>query len=633
MHVSPQARIALRWSLGTLAVLLGVIVTLGVLVSGNTVRGPLAHYFASRTGRQIRIDGPLELHLLTAHPTVIARHVVVGNPPWSGPGNLAEIDTLTVVFDLPSLEIHRLVLAGATVSFLRDREGHGNWLWNAPGILPGDQGLPVIHNLSIPAAHLLVADDRRHLQFDGTLSTEDWSRSDVPAGNIHSGDSAATDRLRITAKGQLNGHEVTIAIDADPLATATRAKPYQFTFDERSSGSHLGAKGTLTHAYDLRYVDAEFSGSGDSLHDSYYLVGTNLPTTGAFRVSGKFARRNTIFKLTDVRATTGESDARVNITSRLDDTGHSHVDIDLSSRRLRLADLGEHKASDSQGPTLSDTPLHLDVLRDEDTTVNFDVEELDLKNLSFRTITARVIFLNGTVTTSRLSGRLADGETPAKITAHAELDARTRTPTAKLSLGITNLRLGQFARKDPAQPPVDGPLEVRANLTARGRSPREFAASADGTITAALPQGTIRASLAELAGIDLRGLGLTLTGNKKDTAIRCGVASFRAHNGTLTSESLVLDTDPMLITGDGTIQLDTQALDLQLQGHPKELRILRLSAPVAVQGTVVHPTFHLEGHKKLQLVDPGHAKDADCGSLLAEVKADASGAAVAQPLE
>jgi uncharacterized protein involved in outer membrane biogenesis len=168
---------------------------------------------------------------------------------------------------------------------------------------------------------------------------------------------------------------------------------------------------------------------------------------------------------------------------------------------------------------------------------------------------------------------------------------------------------------------------VRVNLTGRGRSVHDLVSSAEGTVTAALPQGTIRASLAELAGIDLRGLGLMLTRNKNDTAIRCGVASFRAHDGTLTSDSLVLDTDPVLITGEGTIQLDTQALDLQLKGHPKELRILRLSAPVAVQGTFTHPTFHLEGHEKLQLVDTGHAKDADCGSLLAEAKADAPGAA------
>ena len=108
MQVSPKARRALQWSLGTLAVVLGVIVALVVLVNGTTLRGPLIHYLEARTGRQIRIDGPLELRLFAMHPSVTARRVAVGNPAWSAPGNLAEIDSLTVVFDLPSLEVHRL---------------------------------------------------------------------------------------------------------------------------------------------------------------------------------------------------------------------------------------------------------------------------------------------------------------------------------------------------------------------------------------------------------------------------------------------------------------------------------------------------------------------------------------------
>ena len=624
MQVSPKARRALQWSLGTLAVVLGVIVALVVLVNGTTLRGPLIHYLEERTGRQIRIDGPLELRLFAMHPSLTARRVAVGNPAWSAPGNLAEIDTLTVVFDLPSLEVHRLELSGARLRFQRDKQGHANWLWKAPGILPGDKGLPVIHDLSVPAAHLEVADERRNLQFDGTVSTEDWSHSDVPSGDWSrgSGDPAAGGPLRITARGQLNGRDATVTIDADSLTTATRAKPYHFTFDERSSGSHLSAKGALAHAYDLRYVDAEFTASGANLYDSYYVVGTHLPNTAAYHASGKVIRQNTIFKLSDVVATTGESDAHVNITSKMDDTGHSHVEIDFSSRRLRLGDLGKH----SQQPALPETPIQVDMLRDKDTSINFAAQELDFGKFSVRTVTAQAALQHNTLTISQLTGKLADGDTPAKITANAELGAQTNTPTAKLSLDISNLRLGQFARKDPAQPPVDGLLQVRVNLTGRGRSVHDLASSAEGTVTAALPQGTIRASLAELAGINLRGLGLILTQNKNDTAIRCGVASFRAHDGTLTSDSLVLDTDPVLITGEGTIQLDTQALDLQLKGHPKELRILRLSAPVAVQGTFTHPTFHVEGHKKLQLVDPGHAKDADCGSLLAEAKADAPGA-------
>jgi hypothetical protein len=165
-----QAHRALQWSLGTLAVVLGVIVALVVLANGTTLRGPLIHYLEARTGRQIRIDGPLELHLFATHPSLIARSVAVGNPAWSAPGNLAEIDTVTVVFDLPSLEVHRLELAGARLRFQRDKQGHANWLWKAPGILPGDKGLPVIHDLSVPAAQLEVADARRNLEFDRTTA-------------------------------------------------------------------------------------------------------------------------------------------------------------------------------------------------------------------------------------------------------------------------------------------------------------------------------------------------------------------------------------------------------------------------------------------------------------------------------
>jgi uncharacterized protein involved in outer membrane biogenesis len=181
-------------------------------------------------------------------------------------------------------------------------------------------------------------------------------------------------------------------------------------------------------------------------------------------------------------------------------------------------------------------------------------------------------------------------------------------------------------------------------LTGHGRSLHELAASANGTVTAVLPHGVMRASLAELAGIDLRGLGLLLTRNREETAVRCGVASFQAQDGTLSVQSLVLDTDPVLITGSGTIHLDTESLDLALHGRPKRPRLLRLRAPVLVRGTLKHPSIGIEARTSvaqagaavalgvlltplaavLAFVDPGLAKDADCAALLAQAKTDST---------
>jgi uncharacterized protein involved in outer membrane biogenesis len=215
------------------------------------------------------------------------------------------------------------------------------------------------------------------------------------------------------------------------------------------------------------------------------------------------------------------------------------------------------------------------------------------------------------------------GQPEGKITARIKFDAKTDTATANVDLRVDNIRLAQFMRKDPSQPPLDGLLQGHLDLTGRGRSLHDIASKADGMVTVLLPQGAIRTSLAELTGLDFRGLGLMLTKNKEDTPIRCGIASFKAHDGTLTAQTLLIDTDPVLITGSGTIQLDSEALDLELKGHPKHLRILRLSDPFSVQGTLRHPTISLEkGHRKLELVDPGHAKDADCGALMAQAKTD-----------
>jgi len=654
MNVSPLTRRVLKGLLGTLAavlVLLGVFVATLALLDANHLRAPLIRSLASHTGREFRIDGPLQAHFLSLHPSLVAEHVTIGNPPWSPAGNMAVIDKVTVEFEFPSfsheLIINKLELQGASLHLQRDAAGHANWHWKAPGILPG-KGLPIIHSLSAPAAHLQVDDERRHIVFDGLLTAgardaaepHDATESHGAANAASNGDAVSS--LRISGKGHLNGHDVNLTFDGDPLATASRDKPYHFTLDERSSGAHLTGHGVLPQPFDFRVLDATLEANGEDLEDLYFLVGVRLPDTGAFRVSGKIARRNTITELQDLVATTGESDMHVSLKSKLDDSGRSHIDLDLIAQRLRLADLGARAAgrapaapSGEKTALLPDTPLKLEGVRKSDYAVSFHAQHLDTGKLSFRSVVGKMTIDHGVVTVPHLAGVLipltaasapaagaAPGDQPeGKITARIKFDAKTDTPTASLDLRVANIRLAQFARKDPSQPPLDGLMQGRLDLTGRGRSLHDIASKADGTVTVLLPQGAIRASLAELTGLDFRGLGLMLTKNKEDTPIRCGVASFKAHDGTLTAQTLLIDTDPVLITGSGTIQLDSEALDLELQGHPKELRVLRLSAPFSVQGTLTHPSISIEkGHRKLKLIDPGHAKDADCGTLLAQAK-------------
>ena len=679
MNSSSTSHRALKVLLGTLAgalVLLGLLVTAIALMDGSQLRGPLVRYLTAHTGRPWRIDGPIEAHLVSLHPSLIAGQVTIANPPWAPAGNTAEIAKFTISFDLPwfsrPFAVRKLVLEGANLHLWRDADAHANWIRNAPGIIPGN-GLPVIHSLSIPAAHLELHDDRRHLMFDGTLSAGEAAAGErgveaSPAAKESPGTDPALP-LRISIKGTLNDREATVIIDGDPLATAAREKPYSFTLDERSSGSHITGHGSLSNPFDFRMLDGSFEANGADLKDLYYLVGINLPDTAAYRVSGKISRRNTIIKLSDLVANSGDSDVHGVITSEMDKTGRSRLDIDLNSKRLRLADLGAQAAGrapekppEEKSALLSETPFRLQAIRRFDYIVNFHAKRLDAAKLTFHSVLGKMTIDHGVIVVPELSATLApatpnastsvtstsaaptsaasaaaasaasvtptsaaegvpQAQPEGKITVRLEFNAKSDTPKASVDLRIANIRLGQFARKDPTQPPIDGLLQGRLDLTGRGHSPRDMASKADGTVTLILPQGAIRASIAELTGLNFRGLGLMLTNNKDDTPIRCGVARFQAHDGTLTSQTFVIDTDPVLITGGGTIQLDSAALDLEIQGHPKHLRVLRLSAPLSVQGTLTHPSVSLEkGQRKFKLIDPGHAKDADCGTLLAEAK-------------
>jgi uncharacterized protein involved in outer membrane biogenesis len=613
MDESPKSRAGIKWALGTLGVLAVLVVILvAVLESfdGNRLRDPLVRYLNNHSGREIQIDGPVETHLLSWHPSVRIERVTIGNPPWTPPGHLAELEKVTAVFDLSLFhrtKLHSLELHGVSLHLWRDSEGHANWHWHAPGILPG-KGLPVINDLSAPEAQVDLHDDRRHLEFKGTLTMRNTS---------------SREPLQLAAKGLLNGRDVTLSLDGEPLATAAPDQPFHFTFDARSSGSHLTGRATLPRPFNFALLDGEFQASGADLKDLYFLAGVHLPDSGAYQLSGKLHRADRLFKLFDLNVTSGKSDARCTIDSVLDEEGRARVAMDIDSDTLRLADLGARAAGRAPQttpgdpktpPQLPDTPLHLDSLRRTDYTVNFHAKHLETEKLTFGGVIGKITVDHGMVTVPQLSGAFEDG----KVSAHMQLEAQTDTPKADLDLTLTNIALGQLPRKDPSQPAaLDGRLQGRVTLTGHGHSIRSLVASTNGTVTASIPEGAIRASFAEIAGVDFRGLGLMLTKNKKDTAIRCGVANFQAHEGVLTAQTLILDTDPVLITGGGTIDLASETLDLELEGHPKELRVLRISAPISVQGPLLHPSFALEkGQRKFKLIDPGHARDADCGALL-----------------
>jgi uncharacterized protein involved in outer membrane biogenesis len=586
--------------------LLLVLVTLaGVLLAWNAdlLRSSFIRFVSWKSGRPIDVRGALHLHLLTRSPRIEAEQVTIGNPSWTKPGITAEVAKLTVTF-APLLShqsgLSLLRIDTARLHFMRDGAGRANWQRVDPDKSSGGP-LPMIRALELVHTHMTLSDERLHLVYDGDLS-------------VVGPDSAQP--LQMEGSGTLNQHAVTFRLKGDPLPSAAPDKPYAFEFDERSSGSHFTAQGSLPRPFDLGMVDAAFDANGADLRDLYYLVGVSLPNTGIFHLHGRMVRRGSQTLYSDLEAVSGQSDVRGQVSLDTQKSGRTLVHADLSSALLRLVDVGLRAAGrdphpDAPPKLFSDVQLITPAARRVDVTGKYSARRLLLSRFEVSELSAPFAIERGLIKAPQVTGHFMGGN----FVLHLDADANQAPARTRIEMRLTGLQLAQIPHKGEP-PPYEGSLLLQIHAQGRGDSLHALAAGADGNLSARVLQGTIRASLAELAGIDLRGLGLTLTGRTREVPVHCAAADFEIHTGVMRATRFFIDSEPVFISGEGQVLLDHETLDLKLHGEPKGLRILRLKAPVLVQGTLLQPKLSVDvADSGLKLVDRGTPNDADCGAL------------------
>ncbi len=588
-----------------------------VLALGAGVfRGLLVALVQARFDRPIRV-GSLHLQLWSRHPRIVALEVTVGNPPWVAAGDMARIERLTLVFGAPGFGggLESIAAEGTTLQLSRDATGHANWQRYNPDSGRLGKGIPLIRELIAKDIHLELDDQRRHLQFDGTVSAEAPRQTAAPA------------QLHIEGSGQLNGRPVNLELSGDPLGSVRRGTPYAFDITELSSDSRAELHGSLPQPFDFTAMNGTFAAAGADLADFYFLTGVRLIHTGAYRLTGGIARRGTSTQFDQLKLTTGHSDIAGSFSSELQGgaaDGRPLIEASLTAGVVHLADFGARaagrptsgRAAPAAAPAaaprvFSDAVLNAAGLRRSDAQVRFEATRVEAGRTAVHSLSGQLKIDHGVVTITDVRGEVMQGKFEARLV----LDANPPVPAADLSVRFTDLQLASLVHEQQ-EAPLSGPMQVRVDITGHGASLHQVAASANGSVSATLPHGTIRASLAELAGVDLRGLGLAVARSKRETTVRCAAATFEAHDGTLTAKSIVIDTEPVLIRGEGVIHLDTESLDLVLRGEPKHTRLLRIDAPLRIRGTLMRPSVAIQTHdSSVKLLDPGNGKSVDCDSL------------------
>jgi hypothetical protein len=639
-----------RWAITIVIALIVALLIALYFLDWNKMRGPISDYISARLGRPFAINGDLHVHLFSFTPSVSAQGVIIGNPSWLQRPHAADAQSFVFTFRLLPLlfggtwELPLVAVDHPDILIVRKKDGRTNWDFNGETGSSDAFKLPPLQHFIINDGHLEIHDLRRNMTFDGTLSSHEGGRGG--AG------------FALNGKGLLNERPFTVVVNGGPLIHVDVTKPYAFDADVHAGPTHVTAKGSITHPFDLGGIEAAITASGPTMSQLYYLTGLAWPNTPPYSLRSHLERNGAIYKLTGMRGTVGDSDLEGHLT--VNATGKADMTGAISSRVLDFDDLGpllgapppakERAKALAAGATpaqvapmahlLPDMPLQMDRIRQMNADIRYSAKAVKSRDFPLRRATAHVVLKDGVLTLDPLSFTFVHG----KLAGMVRIDARRNVPATDIDARLSDIRLEQFVSSKP--PAIEGLFVARARLHGTGVSILKTAQTASGTVAAVIPHGKMRAAFAELTGINvLNGVGLLLSGDKSDTNVRCAVASFNARGGVLTSQQLLLDTEPVLVTGHGTAALDGQSMNFTIEGEPKKFRLFHVHAPITITGPVDNPKIGIDVAKALPqggfalalgllspiaailpFVDPGLATNADCRAVIGEAEAHAAAA-------
>ncbi|NDK38229.1 AsmA family protein [Pseudoxanthomonas gei] len=632
-----------RRALTVLGVLLAAVVVLVILFDWNWLKGPLERTVQSRTGREFRIGGDLDVDLGRI-TTVTADKVRFGNASWSKQPAMAVADRAEIDFELWPLVFKRqaripeIRLSSPDVRLETGPKGVGNWVF---GDQSGDN----------PMQFRRIWIEQGRLRF---LNAAKKTDIDISVNSAPGTAKNTSPPIDIKGKGRWTGNPFTLSGRAEsPLELSNNTEPFSIDLKASAGATNAHARGTLIDPFRLRDFDLRLALSGKNLEDLYPLIGIATPATPPYKFDGQLTREKNTWHYDRFKGIVGDSDLA---GSAAVTTGRERplLVANLVSQRLDFDDLAgfigappQTGGSEATNPELKaqsvklaadprvlpDAPYNLTKLRTMDADVRLKAHRINAPSLPIDDMDAHLKLEAGILQLVPLNFGVAGGDIRSTI----RMDARESTIRTKAQISARRLDLSRLFPDVKLTRDAVGRVGGDIAVTGTGNSIAAMLGSADGDIALGMGKGQISNLLMELAGIDIaEALKFLITKDRK-VPIRCAFGDFSVRDGLMQSRALAFDTADTIIVGSGQVSLKNETLDLELRPRPKDRSILALRSPLVLGGTFKDPSFRpdfkrlgLRGALALALgsiappaallatLELGPGKDSGCGGKYAK---------------
>jgi len=273
-----------------------------------------------------------------------------------------------------------------------------------------------------------------------------------------------------------------------------------------------------------------------------------------------------------------------------------HLKGNLDIPVFNLADFGIGKRAggskasgtsvnqDSSQYLFSRHTFNLNFLQALDLDLSIAVSSVEGTGLRFEKLDARINLKDGVLRASPVKLQFEGG--PATL----DLVINTRgKPDFTLSMSGNDLSLGPALAQIQNDVPVEGYVNLHADIRAGGNSPHDLVSSLDGKLGFGLENARVPRRYIEYLAVDVFGWAFN-TATRRDpyANLDCVMAGFDIKDGVATSNLLAADGPSLTVAGTATLNFEDETMDMTLLPKQRNSLFSELS-PVHIKGPMRDP--------------------------------------------
>ena len=577
---------------GLVLLLVVAIIVVPLVIDPNDYREDIQAIVKEKTGRDLTINGDLSLSVFPWLGIGI-NNVSLSNAAGFKAEHFAEIREANIKVKLLPLlsekvEVSTLVLKGMSLHLAKNKAGKTNW------------------------DDMVQASGESH---EETSHSEDGTSSAKALGAIAIGgiqvEDANVSWIDASKGEQYNLEDLDLTTDAFSL-DKPMGMDLALTVDSRKPKATVRLKlnGDLVVNSALNKVEIQdlallIDAAGEPVPNGAMKIDITSHLTADLAGAGSLSLKPLTIKFDDSTLSGNVSVNQFEKPAIGFDLAIDTINVDRYLPKTDDVANKEQASSVAVPPPAAVALIPVQTIRDLNVNGLLNVQSLVVNGLAAESASVKIRAKNGVLNTEQRVEAFYNGQYEGKTT----IDARQNMPRISVKEEVTGVNIEPLLVDLMGESKLSGVANIKADLTTRGNTVPAFKSALNGTANFSFDDGTIKGidvgALMKQAEAVLKGnVGALAEQGKGETAFAKMSGSTQIINGLAKNRDLLVTSPLVNITGEGSANLVSEALDYRLtlqrtkalseaeKADSKDLK--NVLVPVNVAGTFAKPRIQLD---------------------------------------